>query len=209
VVGVVADGKYVSLTEPQQPFMYLPVAQNFRPRLTLHVRTSGAPAALGESVRAAVHEVDPNLPVFSLQSLEAYVSRSLSRERLLARLLSAMGILALAIAAAGLYGLLAWTVVQRTRELGVRLALGATAGDIARLVLADAVTLLTAGMAAGLAAAAGLSRLVESWLYGVTATDPVTFSAAAGLLGVTALLAASVPLRRALRVDPVAALRAD
>ncbi len=209
VVGVVQDGKYVALTETQHPFMYLPVAQQPRMRGTLHVRTASDPGALAAQVRAALREVAPDVPAWNVRTLDELMQRSLSQERLMARLLTVFGLLALAIAAVGIYGVLAYSVARRTKELGVRMALGAGQADIVRLVLAQTGTLIGTGLMVGLAASVALTRLATAFLFGVTPTDPVAFGGALLALTTVALVATSVPAVRATRVDPLAALRTD
>jgi predicted permease len=209
VVGVVHDGKYVALTETQHPFMYLPAAQHPRTRGTLHIRTRSDPGALTPQVRAAVREVAPDVPAYNARTLQDLMQRSLSQERLMARLLTVFGLLALMIAAVGIYGVLAYSVARRTRELGIRMALGAGRGDIVRLVLGQSATLIGVGLAVGLAASVALTRLAKTFLYGVTPTDPVAFGAAVLTLTTVAFVATSIPALRATRVDPLAALRTD
>ena len=209
VIGVVSDGKYVSLTETQHPFLYLPLAQNFRPRLTLHVRTTGAPAAFSAQVRDAVRGVSPDLPTYNPTTLETHRERSLARERLIAWLLTAFSGIALAIAAVGIYGMLAYAVARRTRELGVRLALGARPSDLVWMVVRQSAALIAMGLAAGVGGALALTRLVATFLYGVTPTDLPAFASAVLILSAVALVATSVPARRATRVDPLTALRSE
>jgi predicted permease len=209
VIGVVPDGKYLSPVETQHPFMYLPLSQGFRPRLTLHVRTAADPASFAPQVRAALREAAPDLPAYSAVTLDGHLRQSLARERLLARLLSLFGLVALAIAAVGIYGVLAYAVARRTQELGLRMALGARPADIIRLVTAQSATLVGIGLAAGLAASLLLTRLLTSFLFGITATDPIAFAAATLVLVIVALAATAVPALRAARVDPLSALRTD
>jgi predicted permease len=209
VVGVVSDGKYVSLTEAQHPFIYLPLAQMFRPRLTLHVRTTAAPAAFAAQVRDAVREVSPGLPTYNPATLADYMARSLARERTTARLLAAFSGLALAIAAVGIYGMLAYAVARRTRELGVRMALGARPADLVWMVARQGAVLIGTGVLCGVVAALVLTRLVKAYLFGVTPTDPLAFAAAVALLAVVALVATVIPARRATRIDPLLALRSE
>jgi predicted permease len=209
IIGVVQDGKYVSLTEEQRPYMYLPITQHFRPRLTLHVRTSGEPASFAPQVRQALRGAAADLPAFNVFTLDDHVRRSLGRERLLARLLTVFGAVALAIAAVGIYGVLSYTVARRTRELGVRMALGARPVDIARLVVGQGAALIVAGLGLGIAASLALTRVLETFLFGVTPTDPVAFTIALLLFTAVALVATCVPAFRAAHVDPLAALRTE
>ena len=209
VIGVVSDGKYVSLTESQHPFVYLPLAQNFRPRLTLHVRTAGTPSAFTAQVRAALREVTPDLPAYNPTSLDEHVARSLGRERLIARLLTLFSAMALVIAAVGLYGMLAYAVARRTRELGVRMALGARPADLVWMVVHQSAALVCVGLLGGIVAAVLLARLVTAFLFGVTPTDPVAFATAIVSLSAIAGLATYVPARRVTRIDPLTALRSE
>jgi predicted permease len=209
VIGVVQDGKYRSLTEAQYPYLYLPLKQSFRARVTLHVRTSGAPAGYAAQVRAVLRTVAPDLPAYNVVTLEERVTRSLARERLIARLLTVFGIIALAIAAVGIYGVLAYSVARRTRELGVRMALGARSIDIIRIVVVHSLALVGAGLVTGVVAALLLTRLIATLLFGVTPTDPIAFAGAITVLALVALAATYLPARRATRVDPLTALRAE
>ena len=209
VIGVVPDGKYVTLTEEQHPYMYLPLAQNHRARITLHVRTAGEATALMNPVRQAVHEVNADLAVHNTMPLREYVDRSIAQPRVVARLLVMFGGIALVVAAVGVYGLTAYSVVRRTKEMGVRIALGARPRDVVRMLVAQTAVLVLIGLAIGIAAAALLGRSVQSLLFGVTPSDPLTFLATAVLLTLTMVAATTIPAMRAARVDPVAALRVD
>lgn len=209
VVGVVPDGKYVSLTEAQHPYMYLPLAQNHRARVALHVRTSGEGAGLFGAIRNTVRTAHPDVASYNPMLLRDYVDRSVAQPRVVARLLALFGGIALLVAAVGVYGLTAYTVVRRTREIGVRIALGARPRDLVKMLVSQAAVLVGAGLAIGTAAAILLARTVHSLLFGVTPADPVTFAATAVVLGSTMLVATIVPALRAARVDPVSALRVD
>jgi predicted permease len=209
VVGVVADGKYVSLTESQHPYMYLPWSQTPRPRLTLHVRTSTEPLGMAPAVRDVIRAASSDLPVDRPSTLRALVDRSVAGPRVAARLLSIFGAIALAVAAVGVYGLTAYTVVHRSKELSVRAALGARPADLLWMLVSQTAWLVAAGLAIGTAAASILTRLVQSLLFGVTASDPLSFAASAALLVITMLLATLIPARRAARLSPLAALRTD
>ena len=209
VVGIVPDGKYVSLTEAQHPYMYLAWAQSPRPRMTLHVRAAGSPAALAGPVRAAVRSVNADVPALAPRTLRDFVDRSIGSQRVVARLLFIFGGIALAVAAVGVYGLTAYTVAQRRKELGVRVALGARPSDLVRLLVSQSLLLVTVGLVVGSVSALLLARLVASMLFGVSGSDPVSFAGGAGLLALTTLIATLIPARRATRVDPLGALRAD
>jgi predicted permease len=208
IIGVVKDAKYVRLSEAPRRHFYAPMAQ--QPRLfdmTLQVRTSGDPEKIGGLVRAQVHDLDVNLPLYATTTLEIQIDDSLAQERLLTWLSSVFGVLATLLASLGLSGVVAFSVARRTREIGIRMALGAQPGDILRSVVSHMAFLVTAGMAVGLAAAYGLSRLLDSMLFEVGSADPLAFAGACLLLGAVAALAAYLPAQRATQVDPVVALR--
>jgi putative ABC transport system permease protein len=208
IVGVVKDGKANTLREKTPRFFYLPYKQGERlSGMTFYVRTAEAPEAAAEGLRGVVRRADPTLPVFDLKTMETQVGDSLFVERMIAALSAAFGVLATLLAAIGLYGLVSYTVVRRTREIGIRVALGADRGRVLGLVLREVAAMAGLGIALGLPAAWALSRVVEAQLYGLSATDPLTMAlATAGLAG-TALLAGYFPARRATRVDPMVALR--
>jgi len=207
VVGVVADSKYRRLNEPAAPFVYRGTTWSYRPDVVLHVRTTTDPGVLAEPVRAVVRGVDPKLPVFGVMTLEEHVRSASFQQRLAASLLSAFGALALVLASVGLYATMSYSVSRRTRELGARLAMGATRADIMRLVLRDAWRVTAIGVAIGLALSVGAAQLFSSLLVGVGPVDPATFAGVAILLSVIATLASYVPARRAAALDPLKALR--
>lgn len=208
IVGVVANAKYFSLREDDHPTIYVHALQRRDPgSLTLAVRTSGDPAALAPIIRRDVQSIARTVPITHGSSLSAQIDRSLVKERLMARILSAFAVLALVLASVGLYGVLGFAVTQRTNEIGIRLALGATRGTLLWSVLRESWILVAIGVAIGVPAALTLTRLLSSLLYGVTPTDPWVLSGAVACLFVVALAAASQPAWRAVRVDPVVALR--
>lgn len=177
--------------------------------MTLVVRTGGRTAALVPALRAAVAELDPDLPLADLGTLEEVAARSVARPRLTAHVLGGFAVLALLLATVGIYGVVAYSVSRRTREIGLRIVLGADRGRVTRMVLAESVVPAVAGAAVGLAAALTLAHLLDALLFGVSPRDPLTFSAAAaGLVGV-ALAASWIPARRATRVAPTVALSAE
>ena len=206
VVGVVRDSKYRSLTEPVPPTMFCPLAQEYASSVVLFLR-GAAPRSLAGPVRQAVQQVDSNLPVFNIRTLAEQKDTSLYTSRMAATLLSALGVLGLALAALGVYGVMAFTVEQRTREIGIRMALGAQRFDVLRLVVSQGARFVLIGLALGLGGALAMGRVVRSLLYGVEPTDPLTFISVALLLCGVALLACYLPARRASRVDPIVALR--
>jgi len=209
IVGVVRDSKYRTLSEDPTPFIYQPLAQNHETGMALLVRTAGDPSSVAAGVRSAAHSLEKNLPLNDLQPLGSLLSSALYPARMGAALLLVLGSLALALAAVGLYGVMAYTVAQRTREIGVRMALGAQTRDVLRLVFKEAMTLVAVGMAIGWLGAAALARLLAGFLFGISALDAVTFAAIPVVLALVALLASYLPARRAARIDPLLALRVE
>jgi predicted permease len=208
IIGVVKDAKYVRLSEPPRRHFYAPMAQQERLfDMTLQVRTLDRPEKIGDLVRAQIHDLDANLPLYATTTLEIQIDDSLTEERLLTWLSTLFGLLATLLASLGLSGVVAFSVARRTREIGIRMALGAQPGDILRGVVSRIAVLVASGIVVGLAAAYGLSRLLGSMLYEVGAADPFSFAGACLLLGVVAALAAYLPAQRATQVDPVVALR--
>ena len=208
VVGVVGDVRHATLTEAVSPQMYLPQSQMTDSFLVLTVRTATRePDGLVASIRSALREQDPSVPLYQVASLDDLVARSMAQRRFVMRLLVGFAAVSLLLAAIGLYGVVSYTVVQRTREVGVRVALGATRGHVFRLVLGSGVGTVTAGMALGLLASMLTTRFLEGQLYGVEPLDPAATGGAVILLGVVAVAAHLLPIRRALRVDPTIALR--
>ncbi len=208
IIGVVKDAKYVRVAEKPRRHFYAPMAQE--PRLfdmTLQVRTAGDPEKIGDLIRAQVHDLDANLPLYATTTLEVQIDNSLAQERLLTWLSSLFGLLATLLASLGLSGVVAFSVARRTREIGIRMALGAQPTDILRNVVSQMALLVTVGMAVGLAAAYGSSRVLSSMLFEVGPTDPLAFAGAGILLAVVAAIAAYLPAQRATQVDPVVALR--
>ena len=207
VVGVVKDGKYVTLGEDAKPFFYFNLAQRYESSPTLVVRTHGNPVDYLAAVRNEVASLDQNLPLFDVKTMREHLGIALLPARLAGSVLGIFGVVALILAAAGIYGVMAYSVAQRTREIGIRMALGARSADVMRMVVRQGMKLVAIGAAIGLTGAFVLTRLMTSLLYGVSATDPVTLAAISVLLGVVALLACYLPGRRATRVDPMIALR--
>jgi putative ABC transport system permease protein len=207
VVGVVGDVRSAALDAAPPPTIYVPFRQDAFPFMTFVMKTRAAPAALTVAVRAAVHEVDKDLPVAALRTMDDQLSNSLTRRRFSVTLLVAFGLTAVLLAAVGLYGVLGFIVSQRRREIGVRIALGATARDVISNVLGQGLRLAALGMAIGLGLSIALSRLLSAMLFGTSPTDVVTYAGAAGLLALVAMTASLVPALRASRVDPLAALR--
>ncbi|HKO60925.1 MAG TPA: ABC transporter permease [Pyrinomonadaceae bacterium] len=209
VVGVVGDSKYGNLRDDSPATFYVPWLQELRGvgGASFAVRTTGEPTAQAGAIRNAVREVEPDLPLIGVTTQVELADQSVTTERLFARLLSLFGVVALVLAAIGLYGVMAYSVTQRTREIGIRMALGAQRHNVLKLVLSQGIILTLLGIAVGAAAAFWLTRLTKSMLFGVSATDPATFVAIALLLSAVALLATYIPARRATKVNPLVALR--
>ena len=208
IIGVVQDAKYVSLKEKPKRHFYVPVAQ--QPRLfdmTLHLRTNGDARPVVSLLRKTLQKIDPNVPLYNVSTLEIQLDDSLARDRLITWLSTAFGVLATLLATMGLYGVIAFSVAQRTREIGIRMALGAQRFDVLRLVLQQVAFLVLGGLALGTFISLGGIRAVGTLLYGIEATDPFAFLGAAAVLLVAAALAAFSPARRATRVNPTVALR--
>jgi len=207
VIGVVADVKLTGVDQPTPPQAYLPLAQQPVSSLAVVVRTAGNPLALASSVEQTVHSFDKDLPVFSVRSMDQLMENAIAGQRLAMALLAGLGGLAVTLAATGIYGVISYSVAQRTQEIGVRMALGAQPGNILRLVLGEGFRTVLVGIGLGLAGALALTRLMASLLFGVGPTDPVALAGAALVLLGAALAACYVPARRATRVDPLVALR--
>jgi putative ABC transport system permease protein len=209
IVGVAADSKYSTLSEPPTPFVYRPQAQRWDAGQTLFVRMTGDPATAARIVQDAVTAIDPVLPRTRVTTLAREASTALLPQRVAAIVTGVLGVAGLTLAAIGLYGLISYGVTLRLREIGVRLALGASGPDVVRMVLAQGLRLTAAGAALGLIASAFATRLVKSYLLNVSTTDPIAFIGAVVVLLTVAIIAAVVPARRAGSADPLVALRID
>ena len=207
VVGVVGDTVINQIGEDPQPLAYLPLTQDFPPAATIQVRTSGDPEAVIATVRNQVQSLDRNLAITNVQSVEAVLNQGLGAPRMAAALLTLFGGLALLLAAVGVYGVLSYSVNQQTREIGIRMALGATPTEVMRWVVAQGLRLAGVGVLIGVFAGLVLMRSVASLLFGVSTHDPETFAGVAMVLILVAFFACYVPARRATKVNPVAALR--
>lgn len=207
IIGVVEDGKYAGLNEDPKPFVSRALWQSYSGTTTLVVRAAGDHQKLLAAARGEAQRLDPHLPITNVRTLAERMSLPLLPARITAAVLGVFGALALALAAIGIYGVMSYAVAQRTREIGVRMALGAQRTDVLRLVIGQGLWLSLAGAALGLVAAAALTRLMKSLLFGLSATDPLTFIVITPLLIFVALLACWIPARRAAKVDPMVALR--
>jgi predicted permease len=208
IVGIVKDSKYTGVRDDIPRTLFFPLLQERIPSsIVVYVRTVGDPGAAFGAAQRVVRDVDSKVPVYNLRTLEHQIDQSLRNDRIVATLSTAFGVLATLLAVIGLYGVMAYTVARRTREIGVRMALGAVQGDVIWLVMREVLTLVGSGLVIGLAASWGANRAISSQLYGVTASDPLTMAGAAALLCGVALIAGYVPARRATRVNPVLALR--
>jgi predicted permease len=208
IIGVVKDSKYTGVRDqiPRQVFFAFMENDNAGGAV-MYVRTTNQPDAAFGAVRQVVRQLDSNIPIYNLRTLDHQIDQSLLNDRLIATLSTAFGALATILAVIGLYGVMAYTVARRTREIGVRMALGAVRGDVVWLVMREVLVLVATGLVLGLVASWGLSRFVSSQLYGVTGSDPMTIAAACVVLTSVAALAGYIPARRATRVNAVLALR--
>jgi len=207
VVGVARTAQYFDLDEPPRTFIYLPLQQFYTPSVTLHLRLSGDPLAAAAATTERIHELNAGLPVFDVSTLESRISAVTFGLRMAGLVSSAFGLLTLALASVGIYGVVACNTRQRTRELGLRMALGAQTGDVMRLILRQGARMLLVGTVIGLAAALAATRLMGRMLFSVTSTDPLTYLAVPAMLAVVTLGACYLPARRAVRLDPLVALR--
>jgi predicted permease len=209
IIGVVKDSKYSGLREGETRMMYVPNRPGpwASSHMVVHLRTAGNPLALASALRRKVHDLDRTATVFDVHTVHEELDRSLSRERLVGTVTSLFGALSLLLASIGLYGLLSYGTARRTREFGIRIAIGAKASSIVSLVVGEALWLLAAGTAAGLAAAWALGSIVASMLFDLDPADPTSAALAVVVLATAALVAAWIPARRASRVDPTRALR--
>jgi predicted lysophospholipase L1 biosynthesis ABC-type transport system permease subunit len=209
IVGIAKNSKYIRVNESPRDHLYLPYTQSAAVGLTLFVRTNGDPNAVAPALRNEIRALAPDLPVLNLMTLVESISVSRLPQRIAAAVASILGLVGLLLAAVGIYGVVAYSVAQRHREIGIRMALGARPGSVLRLVLRQGVKLALFGVLAGGMAAFGLGRLLESLLFGLSASDPVTYLGIATLLVGTALAASLLPARRAARIDPMTAFRAS
>jgi predicted permease len=208
IVGVVKDSKTSTLRQDVKRFVYVPYMQEEElGSMTFYVRARGNASGIGASVRKVAQRVDANLPIYDMKTMTTVMDESLFIERMVAALSVAFGALATLLAAIGLYGVMSYSVARRTREIGIRMALGAERSSVLWLVLKEVALMVAIGVAAGLPLAIALSRVVQAQLFALSAHDPLALAGAAAILAVVALVAGYLPARRATRVDPMLALR--
>jgi putative ABC transport system permease protein len=207
VVGVVKNTVVNQIGETPQPVVYLPITQDYSPAVTIQVRTTGEPEAVIGGVRAQIQELEPSMAITNVQTVREILDQGLWAPRAGAGLLTVFGALALILAAVGVYGVLSYSVSQQTREIGIRMSLGAQRAQVLRLVVGQGLRLAAVGLVLGLFLAFVLTRLLSSLLFGVSTSDPLTFGVVAAVLLIVAALACYIPARRAIAVDPVIALR--
>jgi putative ABC transport system permease protein len=207
VIGIASDVKQHDVWQVPEPFLYEPVAQSSFPEYNILVRTRGDPMALLPAVRQQVAALDPQVPVYGAETLEQLAADSMAEPRMTASLVSLFGALVLILAIAGIYGVMTYSVVQRTHEVGIRMALGAQKRDVLKMVVGQGLRLAVVGVVIGIAGALALMQFLTSLLYGVKPTTPLTFVVVSLILTGVALLASWIPARRAMKVDPIVALR--
>ncbi|MEO7964536.1 MAG: FtsX-like permease family protein, partial [Gemmatimonadaceae bacterium] len=207
--GVTSTGKYHSLGESPLEYVYTPQAQTWRAGMSVVIRTANDPSAFIPSLRTEVTALDPTLPLSDVKTMESHLGIALLPSRIAGTALGVFGLLGLVLAAVGMYGVMAYSVSQRTREIGIRMAIGSTQGEVVRLVIRQGMKLVAIGSAVGLVGALGAARLARGLLYGGSASDPVTIGVVTLVLVSVALLAVWIPARRASRVDPILALRSE
>jgi predicted permease len=207
IVGEVSTVKYQTLGEPPQPIVYMPLKQHYSPAVMVFVRTKNDPAAAMATVRAAMKELNSTIPLLRMRTVQEVLVQSLTAPKIAAELLGTFGLLALVLATIGTYGVMSYSVNQRTQEIGIRIALGAQPGDVLRMILSSGMAMVVAGVVIGLGVSVLFARSLNSLLFGIGSFDPASFLTMAALLILVALAACWIPARRAMRVDPIVALR--
>jgi putative ABC transport system permease protein len=207
IIGVVGDVRQMGLARPPEPTVYWPHPELVMSEMTILVRAENDPLTLVSAVRNELRQMDPELPMAAICTMDQLLADSISRSRFTMLLLGIFACIALVLASVGIYGVIAYSVTQRTQEFGIRMALGANRRDVFRLVLGQGTRLTLLGVGLGIVAALVVTRLMATLLYSISATDPLTFAAVALLLALVALAACYIPARRATRVDPIIALR--
>ena len=210
IVGIAKTGTYLYWSEPPQPFLWMPFTQDYDPLVTLHVRTAGDPAAMAGAIRDAVRAINPDMPVFSVRSMEAfYDARAMLGPRLTMQIVTAMGLTGMLLAVIGLYGVVAYAVSRRTREIGIRMAIGAKPQDVLRMILGQGLVFTAIGVGVGLSIAFFASRVLGGFIVGVKPHDPAIFLSIPFILAAVMMAACWLPARRAARIDPTLALRQE
>ena len=209
VVGIVGDVRASRTTAKVGATFCMPMAQEPESSLALVVRTAVPPEQLAEPMRKMVQRLDPDEPVYGVQTMNQVVATSIASERVATILVTGFASLAVMLALMGIYSVVSYSVVSRTRDIGIRMALGAQSSDVLSLLMKQALALVAIGIAIGIAGAYGISKALTSLLHGVSPTDPATFAGTLALMAITAALASFIPARRALRLDPIRALRQD
>jgi len=207
IVGIARDGKYNLLGEPPTEYFFLAFAQRYRGEATLIARTSGSPAAVSAAIQREIAALDPDVPIYGIKTMPMFLNRLLSLPTSVAVIVGLFALIALVMASVGLYGVVSYSIARRTKEIGLRIAVGADRRDVMRMILTNGLALATVGMAVGLLAALALMRLAASLLFGVGPNDPATFIMSTIVLSIVAVVASYVPARRAMRLDPTIALR--
>jgi predicted permease len=207
IIGIVRDSKYRNLNEPPSPYIYLPLQQRYHSGVTLFVRTEGEPAALSASVTRAMRELDPTMLLFGVRTFEESIRAATFQQQMAATMLGVFGLLALVLAAIGVYGVISYAVAQQTREFGIRIAVGARPLSLLWWVIRHGMGLAAIGLAVGLPAAWGTARLLRALLVGVSFSDPMTYAGVTMVLLAVAFIASLIPACRAAQVDPIISLR--
>jgi putative ABC transport system permease protein len=207
IIGIVGDNKHKSLDSDVEPMAFWPHAELVYPGMTFVIRTQGDSTSIAATIRNIIHQIDPEQPIGQVATMPALMSKSVARAKFNSTLLAIFSIVALVMAAVGIYGVMSYSVLQRTHEIGVRMALGAQRADVLKLMLKQGTLLATAGVVVGLAASLGLTRIISTLLFNVGATDKITFTAVPAGLFAIIFIASYIPAWRATRVDPLVALR--